>query len=248
MQKFRDYVYCDENKMKSYISQIPELSKTETSESYERNTEVDGKGDFAVVQFGTTANEKKSKVYTMNINPMENFITWICNEKNAINYNGENIEQSDKDKLIIFNGKMTMPEMGENMEIFNTLAKNTALFDMVPISNEDREKMAFVKESDNIPILLELDSDYIFSANLKKDSIIGNRDDFLDNLDDEITIIGRIDKINNSNEKIEIYDLAKEIFKLNRSIRRKIPKESLDGAIIYENGPLVKITPIIIYK
>lgn len=248
MQKFRDYVYCDEEKMKSYISQIPELSKTKASESYERTTEVDGKGDLALVKFGTTANEKNSKVYTMNINPMENFITWVCDKKNAINYDGENLEFGDKDKLIIFNGKMTMPEMGENMEIFNTLAKNTALFDMVPISDEDREKLAFVKETDNIPILLELDSDYIFSANLKKDSIIGDKDDFLDNLDDEITIIGRIDKIHNSNEKVEIYDLAKEIFKLNRSIRRKIPKESLDGAIIYENGPLIKITPLIIYK
>ena len=45
-----------------------------------------------------------------------------------------------------------------------------------------------------------------------------------------------------------MYDLAKEVFKLNRSIRRQIPKENLEGAIIYENGPLIKITPIIVYK
>lgn len=141
-----------------------------------------------------------------------------------------------------------MPEMSENMEIINSIAKNTALFNMIPMSDDDREKMTFIKESDNIPILLELDSNYIFNGNLKKNSIIGNKDDFLDNLDDEITVIGRIDKIYNSDEEIEIYDLAKEVFKLNRSIRRKIPKDSLDGAIICESGPLVKITPIIIYK
>ena len=148
----------------------------------------------------------------------------------------------------MLSGKMTMPEMSENMEIINSLAKNTALFNMIPMSDDDREKMAFIKESDNIPVLLELDSDYIFNGNLKKDSIIGNKDDFLDNLDEEITIIGRIDKVYNSDEEVEVYDLSKEVFKLNRSIRKKIPKNNLEGAIIYENGPLIKITPIIVYK
>jgi len=72
--------------------------------------------------------EKNSKNYTLNINPMENFVNWVCDEKNAINYDGENLEIDDRDKLIVLNGKMTMPEMSENMEIINSLAKNTALF------------------------------------------------------------------------------------------------------------------------
>jgi len=248
MQKFRDYIYCDDNRMNSYISQIPELSKIETSNSYERTTEVDGGIDFKLAKTGTKLNEKSSKNYTVNANPMENFINWSFDNKNAINYDGNDIETEDRDKLIVLNGKMTMPEMGENMEIINSLAKNTALFNMMPMSDDDREKMAFIKESDNIPILLELDSNYIFNLSLKSACIIGNRDDFLDNLDSEITIIGRIDKIYNTEDEIEIYDLAKEVFKLNRSIRRQMPKDSLKDAIIYENGPLIKITPIIIYK
>lgn len=248
MRKFRDYIYCDESRMNSYINQIPELSKIETSGSYEKTTAVDGEGNLVVAKFGTTLNEKNSKNYTLNINPMEKFVNWVCDEKNAINYDGENLEIDDRDKLIVLSGKMTMPEMSENMEIINSLAKNTTLFNMIPMSDDDREKMAFIKESDNVPMLLELDSDYIFNGNLKKDSIIGNKDDFLDNLDEEITIIGRIDKVYNSDEEVEVYDLAKEVFKLNRSIRRQIPKENLKGAIIYENGPLIKITPIIVYK
>lgn len=248
MQKFRDYIYCDDNRMNSYISQIPELSKIETSNSYEKTTEVDGGIDFMLAKTGTKLNEKSLKNYTVNANPMETFINWSFNNKNAINYEGNDIEIDDRDKLIVLNGKMTMPKMGESMEIINSLAKNTALFNMISMSDDDREKMAFIKESDNIPILLELDSDYIFNLNLKSTCIIGNRDDFLDNLDSEITIIGRIDKIYNTEDEIEIYDLAKEVFKLNRSIRRQMPKDSLKDAIIYEKGPLVKITPIIIYK
>ena len=61
MQKFRDYIYCDISKMNSYISQIPELSKIETSGSYEKTTSVDGEGKLVVAKFGTTLNEKNSR-------------------------------------------------------------------------------------------------------------------------------------------------------------------------------------------
>ena len=248
MQKFRDYIYCDESRISSFISQITELNKTEISGSYERQTGVDGGADVKLVKFGTAVSERTSTIYSLNSSPLEQIINWVLDGNNAINYEGDEISFDDKDKLIVFNGKMSMPEMSENMEIFNMIAENTALFDMIPMSDEDREKMRFIKETDNIPVLLELDSEYIFSCNLKKDFIIGNKDDFLDNLDEEITIIGRIDSVYNSEEKVEIYDLSKEVFKLNRAIRRKIPKESLKDAIIYEDGPLIKITPIIIYR
>lgn len=105
MQKFRDYIYCDISKMNSYISQIPELSKIETSGSYEKTTSVDGEGKLVVAKFGTTLNEKNSKNYTLNINPMENFVNWVYDEKNAINYEGENLEKDDRDKLIVLSGK-----------------------------------------------------------------------------------------------------------------------------------------------
>ncbi|MBQ7104510.1 MAG: hypothetical protein IJN90_01490 [Bacilli bacterium] len=248
MQKFRDYIYCDINKINSYISQISELNKLETSSSYERETAVEGGLDFKLAKTGTTLNEKTSTNFVTNNSPLEKIVNWACNRKNAINYEGEKLEADDIDKLIVISGKLNVPEMSENMEIINSLAQNTTLFDMIPMSEDDRKKMAFIKETENIPILLELDSDYIFNCNLKRASIIGDKNDFFDNIEDDITIIGRIDRVYNNEENIEIYDLAKEVFKLNRTIRRKIPKENLEKAIIFESGPLVKITPIIIYK
>ena len=67
-------------------------------------------------------------------------------------------------------------------------------------------------------------------------------------IEDEVNVIGKIDKVYNSSENIEIYDLAKEIFKLNRAIRRNLDKETLSKTIIVEQGPLIKIIPLIIYK
>lgn len=248
MQKFRNYIYCDEDKMSSYISQISELSKIPTSSSYEKTTEVAGGIDFKVTKADTNLNEKKCTNYILNSLPIENFVNWSCNANNAINYNGKKIKMDDKDKLIILNGTMTIPEISENMEILNSFTKNSELFNMISLSDDDKKKMNLIKESDNVPILLETDSRYIFSGNLKKASLIGKKDDFFDNLGDEITIIGRIDKIYDSCENVEIYDLAKEVLKLNRAIRKKLPKEILNQTIIWEEGPLVKITPIIIYK
>lgn len=248
MKKFREYNYCDQNRLNLYINQIDELLKTETSNSYEKTTEVEGGIEVPFVKTGTTLNETHTKSYSLNSNLMERFINWACDEKNAINYEGGNLKSDDKDKLIIFSGKMLMPEISENMEVLNSLARNTALFNMIEISEDDREKMNLVKESENIPVLLECDSDYIFNFNLKKESLIGNKDDFLDNIDEDVTVIGRIDKIYNTVDEVEICDLTKEIFKLNRTVRRKLDKDSLKDAIVTEKGPLVKITPLVLYK
>lgn len=248
MQKFRDYIYCDENRINSYISQITELNKLEVSASYEKATDVDSGIDIKLAKVGTIISEKTSTSYTVNSNPLEKIVNWTNTDDNAINYDGQVLEAEDKDKLIVLNGKMTLPEMSENIEIINMLAKNTELFDMISMSDDNKKTMSFIKESDNVPILLELDSDYIFNCNLKKNCIIIDKNDFFDNIDDEITIIGRIDRIYNNEENIEIYDLAKEVFKINRAMRRKIEKDSLKDAIIFEKGPLVKITPIIIYR
>lgn len=248
MQKFRDYIYCDMNKIDLYISQISELNKLETSSSYERETAVEGGVDLKLAKTGTTLNEKTSTNYTNNNSPLEKIVNWSYERKNAINYDGEKLEVDDSDKLIVIRGTMIIPEMGENMEIINSVAQNTMLFDMISMSEDDKKKISIIKETEHIPIILELDSDYIFNCNLKKNCIIGNTNDFLDNIEDDITIIGRIDRVYNNEENVEIYDLAKEVFKLNRAIRRKLPKENLDKAIIFEKGPLVKITPIVIYK
>lgn len=248
MQKFRDYLYCDENRINSYTSQIKELNKIEVSGSYEKETSVDGGFSLPIAKGGTNLSEKKTSTYKLNINCLENMVNWVHDKENAINYSNDILNEHDKDKLIVLRGRMTIPEMGENIEAINSFAKNSSLFDMMPVSDEDRQKLSFIKESDNIPVLLELDSDYVYNFNLKKSFLKITNDDFFDNIDEEINVIGRIEKIYNEEADVEIFDLTKEVFKLNRVVRRKLPKENMKEALIIEKGPLVKITPIIIYK
>lgn len=248
MQKFREYLYLDENKIDMYCKQIPELSKIETGNSAEKTTIFDGGVNVGVGKAMTNIGEKYTKNYIINHDKIENFINWIFTKGNAILYDKENISLDCKDNLILFTGKMFMPEMGENIEMMNSIAKNTSLFNMIPISDEDRAIMSCMKENENIPFLIDMNSNYIFNCNLKKENIIGSKNDFLDIIEDDVNVIGKIDKVYNSSENIEIYDLAKEIFKLNRAIRKNLDKETLSKTIIVEQGPLIKIIPLIIYK
>lgn len=248
MQKFRDYIYCDRSRIDSYIGQIKELNKSGVTESYERETSVDGELKVPFAGGGTTLKEKESTSYQSNVSPLEQIINWANESKNAINYDGEILKEQDKDKLVVLSGKISVPEMSENIESINSFAGNSQLFDMLPISDEDKKKIDFLKKSDNIPILLELDSEYVFHCNLKKDYLQISIDDFFDNVGEYINVIGKIEKIYNTEDDVEIYDLTKDIFKLNRTIRRKLPKDKLQDAIVTEKGPLVKITPIVVYK
>ncbi|MFV0275534.1 MAG: hypothetical protein ACK5HL_04800 [Bacilli bacterium] len=250
MQKFRDYIYVDDDRIKSYINQIPEFHKIEISNSYERDTKVDGGVDLKLVKTGTELSEKNTTNYTTSMNDLERMVTWSLNDKNAIYFdNCIKLENSDKDKMIILEGTMKMPKMVENIETIQALRSNTALFSMIPnFENEDDMKtLSLMKDSDNIPILLEVDSDYIVSCSVKR-TLTSGTNDFLDSLDETITIIGKIDRVYNIEDKVEIYDMGKEVLKLNRTIRRSLNDEDLKNMIVTEDAPLIKVIPIIIYK
>lgn len=248
MQKFREYIYVDNSKIDSYSNQIKELCKTKVNETHERSAEIDGGIGIGVAKTNSKLGERNNENYILNKSTLESFFEWTNDTNNILVYNGKDINNNNLNNLIIFNGNLSIPEMGENIEILNTLSKNYQLFNTIQISEDDKEKLSYIKESENIPILVDDSSNYIFSCNLKKASIIPNINDFYDNVNEKITIIGRIDNIYNSDEDVEIFDLTKEILKLNRAIRRKLPQETLKTSIITEKGPLIKVTPLIIYK
>jgi len=183
------------------------------------------------------------------VNDLERMVIWSFNAKNAIYFdNDTKLDNLDKDKMIVLEGIMKMPEMAENIETIQSL-RRTELFSMISNTQDEESKkiLSFMKDSNNIPLLIELDSSYLVNCTAKR-TLINNEEDFLDNLDNSITIIGKIDRVYNSNEKVEVYDLGKEVLKLNRTARRTMKKEDLEKMIITEEGPLIKVIPIIIYK
>ena len=70
----------------------------------------------------------------------------------------------------------------------------------------------------------------------------------MENLDCQVTVIGRIDKVYNNENQIEIYNLAKDYLNINRAILRTIPDNDKKDIAAYRDGPLVKLTPILVYR
>jgi len=94
---------------------------------------------------------------------------------------------------------------------------------------------------------MDISNNYVVNCSIIKKNLKENLSDFFESIEDEITIIGRIDKINLTG-KIEIFDIAKECLKINRTLRRKMAPEQLENITVFEEAPLIKITPLIIYK
>jgi len=59
MQKFRDYIYVDDDRIKSYMNQISEFHKIEVSSSYERGAKINGGLDVKIAKLDSNINEKK---------------------------------------------------------------------------------------------------------------------------------------------------------------------------------------------
>jgi len=250
MQKFRDYIYVDDDRIKSYINQIPEFSQIEVSNSHKIDTKLDGGINLKLVKAEKELSESKITTYETSMSDLERMVAWTLETENAIYFDSNSkFTTSDKDKMIILEGVMKIPEMVESFETIESLRKNVELLSMIPnmIDEESKKILSFIKNSNNIPLLIDIDSDYIISCSVKK-TYANDIDDFLENIDNLITIIGKIERVYNDSEKVEIFDVSKEILKLNRTVRRKMEKEDLEKMLVIEEGPLIKIVPIIIYK
>lgn len=65
-------------------------------------------------------------------------------------------------------------------------------------------------------------------------SIENKNEDVIEKLDDDITIVGKIKSIKHG--KVKVFDLLKEMLKVNRSLRRQISKNDEDKTQIYLEG------------
>ncbi len=247
MKKFRDYMYIDKERVNSYLNQINEYKKDIKSESYKKTSAVDGEANMMIAKTSASINEEKTINYNYNEDQIEKLIEWSLDKKNAINYTSGKLDNNDKDKLIIVTGNIFIPEVSQNLEMINTFNSMKEILSYANFSNEDIEKLSLIKGSNNIPIILENEGDYLFCTKIQKDNMTNSSEQISD-YEDEITILGKIDKIYNTNEKVEIFNLARDYFKINRTMLRSMNQDSLETMIVKENGPLIKITPIIIYK
>lgn len=248
MQKFRKYIYCNNDMLKDFIEQIDELSSITKEIEKESYSSVNGSGGVTLAKIGSQLSESTKTISESRLSDVEQFISWSNNNRNSLSLNNNIPKQKDKGVISIITGRAYLPEKVNDFELLESFKDNLELLSTVEgVNLEDIAKTQLLKNSNSVPILIDIKNDYVISCSIIKKYLKENVSDFFESIDEEITIVGRIDNIY-LDGKIEIFDIAKESLKINRAVRRKMTIQQLKDVTVYEDAPLIKITPLIIYK
>lgn len=245
MQKFRTYIYQNEEMINNIINQIKDLRNIKKGEKTEINSKTVGGANVGIAKLeGNLTGTMKTK-YESRQNDVEDFVSWCEDRGNSLNLNSQIPKYEDKGIIIIASGKFYLPEKIQDIELIQSVMRNEELLATMPGNNEEIKKI--LRGSEKIPMLLDLPNDLILNCQIIKKHLKEGVDNFLEDMEDECTIIAKMDNLY-ENGSVEIFDIAKEILKVNRTVRRKMTSEQLKDVIVYEEAPLIKVTPLIIYK
>lgn len=228
---FENYIYCNRNMIVSYISQI-------------KNTKSKSVSLELTLPF-----LKMSSDFTFNkdITELSNEELCILFENIFIKYEGEyyfdldenSVEYQDKmskNTFIKKTAQFCVPDMAEKLDAIRGISSIKGLIedkmgDFVGQDEQSQLALNFILENNlnsTIPIYTKIGGDiYYFNFENKNEDVI-------EKLDDDITIVGKIKSIKHG--KVKVFDLLKEMLKVNRSLRRQISKNDEDKTQIYLEG------------
>ena len=234
--------------LKDFINQIKELSSITKEIEKASSSAINGTGGIAIAKVGSEISESTKTISETRLSDVEQFISWSNNTHNSLSLNDITPNKDDKGVICVITGRAYLPEKVNDFELLESFKDNLALFSTIEgVKTDDIERTQLLKNSNSVPILIDTMNDYVISCSVIKKYLKESISDFFESIDEEITIVGRIDNIY-LDGKIEIFDIAKESLRINRAVRRKMTAQQLMDITVYEDAPLIKITPLIIYK
>lgn len=249
MQKFRSYLYCNDEMLQEIINQISKLNKIKKEEDTELSSNIIGGANIGVAKLdGDISTSTKTK-YESRQSDIEEFINWCEDKENTLDLSTIKPQYKDKGVIAIANEKVYLPDQIQDIELIQSIIANAPLLSTMPGMNDDENKniTKILKDSERIPVLMDINNELLLSCQITKKYLKNSVNDFLECMDEDITMIVKIDNLY-ENGKIEIFDIAKEILKVSRTVRRRMTNEQLKDIIIYEDAPIIKVTPLIIYR
>ena len=259
---FRDYLYLDKNRINKYYKQICGVIPNKEKKLIEKNANLD---TSAGVKFEkVNGNQTKSKQIDIGISyetedvlqlfeqKLQKFEQKLQKEDKSKFFDlydeGIDIDTISKGAIVKFEGKLEVPHEFDEIDFIKKVLNNPKtsdyfIKDIINNNSSDEELFkVLLKEGGEIPIYFSL-NDLILYSNIKSENLTVRYDEFESYIEDDVTVIAKVEKCH-AKGKIKIYDKYKELFKINRAMRREI--EDNDGDI-YVDGPGKKISIIAIY-
>lgn len=259
--EFRNFLYLDESMLDDYLGMIQGYNLDGSSVTV--STEKNKQGGLGIKGLGVSAGKTNSDGYTeeRSYSPVVKFDALIntLNENESIT----NIESIDRqvwdglkrNSIISVLSSITLPQSYKDLKTLKdindsgiiNLMKQLEIND--PQLDEYSDKMSsisdFNNKSNGVPILFSNDNskNYVFTSNLKESYIKENVEELTDN---EVTIVGKIQKIIKSGEKITVHDSINIDIPQNREMRRK-NKNNEEKLKTIITGPAIKVIPLAIF-
>lgn len=254
---FVDYLYLDDQRITSYYKTIGGYISKIDKEIIENKRNMDGSiGIKKIGNIGGASTkqtiEEKEREYTI-----EDILREFEEKLKTEHYNEIYFELEDqeidiksisKGSIVKFEAKLDIPIEFEEVDLIKSIVNNDNISDEVVseiVSNNPTEEALFkslIKDGKDIPVVFDIEDIKLFSS-IKGNCLKVNYDEFEENIDEYVTVLARVDKVDTS-KSIKIYDKYKDLFRLGRSIRRSI--ENDDGSI-YIDGPAVKLSIVAMY-
>lgn len=252
---FRDYLYLDKNRINKYYKQTGGIIPNKEKELIEKKINLDAGAGVKVVK--ANGNHTKSKQIEIDKTYETEDILQLFelelqkeNKSKFFDLGDEDIDINTipKGVIIKFEGKLEVPDEFDQIDFIKKVLNNPKTSDQFIkdiVNNNPSDEELFkvlLKEGREIPVYFDLSKLTLYS-NIKSENLNVEYDEFESYIEDEVTVIAKVENYCNK-EKIKIYDKYKDLFKINRAMRREI--EDNDGDI-YIDGPGKKISIIAIY-
>ena|SRR5699024_5979133 len=236
---FKNLIYFDSQKVAEYSA----LLKGERQVDFKRvrkSTSKSVKGD-AYIASGNYDNTDEFEGEIVD-NPI-----YDCNEfeelleknskDNYFDMTGNedfDIETVPKTAIIRFEGMFNIPEQFDMMDLINEF--KPMLTAQMDIENEEEEEIfnrIFGKENTKIPMYFDSEyfDDRVGFSKLNSNNLKYQLTELEDFEDEEVTIIAKVlTRKDVKNQPVILFDVMKDLFSLNRAMRRQVEEQEIEGA------------------
>ncbi len=259
---FYDYIYLDMERISAYGTKLG-MKKPNLSQMTEKTT---NNREKQCIEGESIGKQEIVKEY-MNFETDETYFEDFEQKLEAVKERGLFFDISDdsnekfdftnlnKRSILKFEAKLLIPEEFGQAEFVKTVLKNpygkSALFESIEDSDMPKEFLNdLINDDKNIPIYFEVCDYNLYSTIKGKNFCNMGYSDFEENVEEEVTIVAKVEKVDNVPKNIMIYDVYKDLLNMNRAMRRSMAETNNGGLQekITIKGKSVKLAILAIYK
>ncbi|WP_375200817.1 DUF6414 family protein [Lysinibacillus sp. RS11] len=237
---FKNLIYFDSEKVADYFAVLKgEKQISIKNVKMKQDKSVNGKIPILSGQF-SDSNEFEGEIINNFLIDCNEFEDALKKESNDSYFDfleckvANDFETIPRTSIVRFEGELNIPEEFDMMDLINQF--KPMLSSSMELQNPQQEelfKAIFQKESTKIPMFLESEvlENRIGFAKLNPNNLLYSLEQLEDYEGEDLTILAKVlSKKDISNGKpIVLFDIMKDLFSLNRALRREIDDSPMKG-------------------